>query len=743
MLDTTKITATQQSTLVFDKDGKEVSCLYSTENRIDIDISVLPDYVINAFLAAEDARFYSHQGFDLIRICGAALNDIKANAYVEGASTITQQLIKLSHLSNEKELTRKLDEAILAYQLENIYSKQEILELYLNYVYFGAGCYGIGAAARTYFGVSASELTLSQSALLAGVLKSPSRFAPHLRPDASVGRRGVILDLMASYEMITQAQANAAKSEPLVLADNVTNGQRGYYVDLALTQACEYLQIDMDELLTGGYRISTMMDSSLQSVCTEVFAVDAYFPVFNGQSAQGAIVIVDAKTGGVSALMGGRDSDTALAFDRAVNIRRQPGSAIKPVLVYAPALENGYTAATMLLDEQTIFDDYIPKNASGRYSGWVTMRTAVTKSLNIPAVTVFSDLGASKCKAFASQLGLTFHEHDTRLALSLGGFTYGVSPMQLAGAYSTFASGGIYREPYVISTITDSSGHILYQHQSEQTRVMKEGNAFILTSMLQSVVTDGTATRLSDLGIGLAAKTGTVGNSMGNRDIWLAAYNPEYAAVVWMGFDDDSDGRMLPADSGGGTYPAEMLHEVFSRIYSNRTAPSFIIPSDVVSVSLDSHTLKSDYVAVLASELTPLEQTSNEYFLRGTEPTEMSSYWAVPDPPTDFLAVKSESTVTISFTPLAPYIEYRLYREDSSGYTVLLGTFVGSLLKHSYVDDVWGLVGAYRYYVVPAHPELTIGDVQVVGNSTPKLAVWLFSDTFGADFTSVGQDDTP
>lgn len=728
MLDTTKITQTEQSTLVFDKYGNEVSCLYATQNRIDIDIETLPQHVVNAFIAAEDARFYSHKGFDIIRICGAALNDLKANAYVEGASTITQQLVKLSHLSSEKELKRKLDEAILAYQLEHIYSKNEILELYLNYVYFGKGCYGIEAAARTYFGVPATKLTLAQSALLAGVLKSPSSYAPHLRPEASVGRRGVILDLMVNYEMISQAQCDAAKQEPLILADGGTNKKRGYYVDLSLTQACKLLNIEMYELLVGGFRIETMMDNRLQSICEAAFTNDAYFPVSNGESAQGAMVIVDAQSGGVCALLGGRNNDNPLAFNRAVSIRRQPGSAIKPVLVYAPALESGYTAATMLLDEQTVFDDYTPKNASGRYSGWVTMREAVTRSLNIPAVTVFSELGANRCKDFATQVGLTFHEHDTRLALALGGFTYGVSPYQLAGAYASFANYGVYQAPYIISRITDINGTVLYEHTHTPKQVMKKGNAFLLTSMLQSVVSDGTAKRLNDLNMSLAAKTGTVGDSIGNRDIWLAAYNPEYAAVVWMGFDDSSKGQMLPVDSGGGTFPAEVLHEVFANIYQGRTAPTFTVPDDIVSVRLDSYSLNNSYQAVLANDLTPMESSYEEYFLVGTEPVEYTSYWAVPLPPTDLTAVKSGNTVNISFTPLAPFIEYRLYREDSSGYTVLLQTCKNSLLKQSYSDDVTGLVGNYRYYVVPAHPEMTIDDMQLVGEASNSVAIWLFPD---------------
>ncbi|MDO4565495.1 MAG: PBP1A family penicillin-binding protein [Clostridia bacterium] len=726
MLDVSKIVDTEQSTRVFDSDGNEISCLFATENRIDIEIQTLPEYIKNAFIAAEDARFYTHRGFDIIRIFGAALNDLKAQAYVEGASTITQQLIKLSHLSSEKELTRKLDEAILAYQLEKIYDKDEILELYLNYVYFGNGCYGIEAAARTYFGVQAKDLSLAQAALLAGVLKAPTRYAPHLRPDASIGRRGVILELMAEYGFISEAEAKTAQAEPLVLAENVKNNRRGYYIDLALTQACELLDIEMIELLTGGYRIETMMDSNIQSICEAAFANDQYFPEYNGESAQGAIVIVDSSTGGVCALLGGRDNDIALAYNRAVEIRRQPGSAIKPILVYAPALENGYTAATMLLDEQTDFGDYTPKNASGRYSGWVTMREAVTKSLNIPAVSVFSELSPAVCKSFASRLGISFHSLDTRLALALGGFTYGVSPYQLAGAYAAISSGGVYNEPYVIASISDSEGNELYRHQSNAVRVMQKGNAFILTSMLTSVVESGTAQSLSALNIQLAAKTGTVGDSTGNRDIWLASYNPDYAAVIWMGYDDSSGGRQLPADSGGGTYPAEVMKEIFTNIYIGRVAPVFSVPDDVISVRLDKHTLSHSYQAVLASDLTPTESSVYEYFLKGTEPVIETSYWAVPKPPEDLRLQKTNEGVSLTFTPQSPYFEYRLYREDSSGYAVLLQTFTNNVMPCTYTDDTSGMSGVYYYYVVPSHPELTIDGIPVVGEASQRVSVWLY-----------------
>ena len=588
MLDEEKLTYEKLSVQVLDGDDRLFSALGGGEERLLMDIDDLPDHVKNAFIAAEDARFYDHPGVDAVRILGAAWSDLKAGAFVEGASTITQQLIKLTHLDSRKELSRKVDEAILAVQLERIYGKDQILEMYLNTVYFGGGYYGLETAARGYFGVSAAELSLDEAALLAGVLKSPARFAPHLRPEASVWRRGVILHLMAQYGMISEEECDEAAARPLQLVKDEALERRGYYVDYALQESCRLLGISMDRLLTEGYTICTGMDRDAQVLCECLFADDQYFPQVN-------VCLIDAHTGYISALVGGRDEGVALGFNRAVRIRRQPGSVIKPILVYGPALEAGYTAADMLLDESATFGDYAPSDASRRYRGWVTMREAVTRSLNIPAVELFSELGIGRCKSFARQLGIPFDKNDTRLALALGGFTYGVSPQELCAAYAAFADGGVYRSPTLIRRIEDRDGHVVYESHPIARRVMSEGSAFILTSMLQSVVQNGTAKALRDLPMEVAAKTGTVGDETGNRDVWLAAYTAEHAAVIWMGFDENSNGKLLPPDSGGGGYPAALTKEVLTGLYAGKAAPVFTQPESVIRVRLDGYTMESQH----------------------------------------------------------------------------------------------------------------------------------------------------
>jgi Membrane carboxypeptidase (penicillin-binding protein) len=498
------------------------------------------------------------------------------------------------------------------------------------------------------------------------------------------------------------------------------------YIDLALTESCEILGCDLDTLLTGGYTIETAMDSEAQSIAENAFKNDAYFPMYGEESSEGALVLIDAKTGGVSAIVGGRDSSIALGFNRATRIRRQPGSAIKPILVYAPALEAGCTAASMLLDDATDFGDYTPRNASGRYAGWITMREAVKKSLNLPAVSLFRELGVQRCKTVAARFGISFDVRDDSLTLALGGFTYGVSPYRLCGAYAALAAGGVYTEPYVVTRITDRAGTELYRRVPERTRILSEGNAFILTSLLTSVVKEGTASLLSELPFSLAAKTGTVGDETGNRDIWLCCYNPDYAAVVWMGFDDAAGGRCLPRDSGGGTYPAMLLSEVFTALYPDGNAPSFTVPESVVSVTLDAATLKSEHVAVLANGLTPKDMTFSEYFVRGTEPTETTAYWQIPDPPTDFTAVLTDDVTVITFTPPSRYMQYRLYREDSSGFSILLATFENAIYPVRYSDPVGSLNGDYAYYIVPVHPSLLADGEPLCGRSSGKrwITVW-------------------
>lgn len=720
--DPANILGAQQSLILYDGENGEILRLHDKEDRVSIPLSDVPDLVQKAFISAEDARFYEHPGVDVIRIVGAAWADIKAGGYVQGASTISQQLIKLSHLTADKTISRKLEEAVLACQMETRYSKDEILEMYLNYVYFGGGYYGIEAAALGYFGVHAKDLSVAQGAMLAGILKSPSNYAPHLDFEASLARRDTVLSLMAEYGYLDDQGLADAKGETMVILHDGTASEEGrnYYVDAALQDAMEILQIDSETLLSGGYRIYTAMDSAIQNQCEAIFQQDDLFP----GDAQGAIMVQEAGTGLIRAMVGGRGAyDTAMAFNRATDIRRQPGSVIKPVIAYAPALEGyGYTAATMLLDEPTTFAEYSPRNFGNKYYGWVTLREAVTRSLNVPAVKVLSDIGVSAGKAFAQSCGIPFDPQDTSLTLALGGFTYGVSPLQIAGAYAAFASQGIYNTPTCIQRITDSTGKELYVYEPENRRVMSEQNAYILTSMLQSAIQEGTGHRLKDLDIPLAGKTGTVGEGEGNRDAWMACYSADYAAAVWIGYDTSQDGA-LPQDATGGKYPALILEQLFQGLYQDRAPKEFSMPSGVNAYKLDKRTLEMFHEPVLATALTPSSAIQTEVFVEGTQPTAQSSYWVVPSPPGEFrVYLGGDGKPQIAFTGRESFAQYQLYRQKGTESPQLIKTWDGKGAV-TYGDDS-ALPGCtYTYYILPVHQEMNVGGEQVKGPATKKVTV--------------------
>ena len=713
--DVYRITGCDRTSIIYDGQSDVVTRLHGVQDRTWVSISELQPSTVYAFISAEDARFFEHEGVDVIRIAGAIVADIKAGSYVQGASTISQQLIKLSHLTSEKTISRKAEEAALAYEMERQYSKEDILEMYLNYVYFGGGYYGIEAAAEGYFGVHASDLTLDQSAMLAGILKSPSGYAPHINYAASINRRNNILRLMRDYGYITDDEKKQASARRPTILHDKNEEYSGYYTDAVTKSAAALMRITVDELIRGGYSIYSAMDSDIQHYCEEMFKNGELFPA---EDSEAAIVVLEPSTGMVVAMVGGRSYTGGISFNRATDIRRQPGSVIKPVIAYAPAFEYlNYTAADMILDEETTFADYTPSNYGNKYYGWVTVREAVTKSLNVPAVKTLSAVGVYRAKDFAKRCGIEFDDKDDSLALALGGFTYGVSPLQIAGAYSCFASGGIYNTPTLIKKITDRNGLTVYEYRQDSRRVMSEANAYILTSMLKSVVTEGTGHRLNTLDIPIAGKTGTVGLANGNRDAWMAGYTPEYTAVVWQGYDSDRLG-LLPSSATGGTYPALMLYELFNHIYPDGRSGDFERPESVKQYSIDAKTLKKQHKAVLANAMTPQSSRVTEYFTEETAPEDVSGYWAVPGSAQNLLAVREEGGVMVSFDCPDDFGMYTLWRSEAGKAEKPLMTWNGREGHIEYIDAAVKPGKGYRYRVTVKHEELLIGDEPVEGLTT-------------------------
>lgn len=729
--DPSKIREMQQTLLIFDCKGQQTAALYNKQNRVYVPLSDIPLYVREAFIAAEDERFYEHNGVDIVRILGAFAEDIKHGNLGQGASTISQQLVKNTSLTGVKTMSRKLQEAVMALKLEQTYSKDEILEMYLNYIPFGRGAYGVEAAARAYFGKSVSELTLAQGALLAGIIKAPSHYAPHLHLDKSIERRNLVLALMQEQGYITEEQKKNAQTETVVVAQQ-PKFEYGYFTDMVLSEAQKILNIDSEELLSSGYRIYTTLDQEIQNQLETLYEDASNFPdPQDGELCQAALCILDSSTSEIRAVMGGRSYETRRGLNRALDMKRQPGSAIKPVLVYAPAMEKlGFTPTTMVLDEKGDFDGYVPKDFSDNYKGWVTVREALSESLNLPAVRTLKEVGIQQAKLYASSVGIPFEDKDTGLTLALGGFTQGVSPLTLCNSFTPFANGGYYSYPSCIVKIEDSSGNIVYSRPKTKTNVLSKETAFLMTSVLESAATNGTARRLKLDGVPIAAKTGTAGTESGNRDAWTIAYNPEYTMCCWVGFDNAAVTHYLPSNVTGGTYPAELIEKLFAYIYNGKKAPDFVKPNNIVQVKIDLQSLLNDGEPMIASAFTPKDQTTLEYFLKGNAPTEYSQYWSVPSPPDDFYVEQGEGGVpVISFTPLQKYITYRVMKIDKEeSVPQLLGEYTGDYRKITLTDESAEYGHTYMYYIVPVHPEIKMGGEQLAGPSSPVIEITLLPE---------------
>lgn len=675
------------STVLLDESGSEFARLYNTEDRIYCKIETLPEYTKNAFIAIEDARFYTHPGIDVIRIFGALIEDIKSASLSQGASTISQQLAKLSALNSSKTISRKLTEIMMAFKIEKYYEKDEILELYLNTVYFGNGAYGIGTAAIKYFGKNAGELSISESACLAAILKAPGNYAPHIAPENSIKRRNLVLLQMYNYGFITEAEYSSAKSEKLVLAKKAEDDYPfGYYTDYTLSEAKKLLCINYKELYSGGYTIETALDRSIQNEFERVSKDNSSFPknAADGTAVETAAVAIDSKTGAVKALIGGRKHEARLAFSRAYQMKRQPGSAIKPVLVFAPAIEYlGLNPTSLLLDAQMDFDGWTPREKS--YRGWMTLREVCSESRNIPTVSLLYDVGIDKAIEYAKKVGISFGKEDDSLRLALGGFSEGLSPLELASAYTSFANNGKYSKGFSILRITDKNGNIIYEKKPVFSSVLSKKSAFLINSMLKSTVKNGTADALYIESIPLSAKTGTssFGDTENNKDAWVVAYNPENIICCWMGFDRTDSEHCLKKGETGGSYPALFVKKVFEKIYAGKAAPDFSIPYGVYPVEIDLDFLYGQKRVVLADAES--QNKTTEYFTADKLPSESAVYYK-NEYPSDFSVNRSYwMQPLVSFTGQKGLV-YSLYREDSLGSKRLLTKLTGNGNKSDYMD---------------------------------------------------------
>ncbi len=714
------LTSLPEALSIYDSSDNLVTTKSGEQNRIFIDINQLQQHTVMAFVAAEDARFFSHNGIDIKRIFGALLSDIKAGYFKEGGSTISQQLIKNSHLSATKKISRKIQEVILALQLESRYSKEDILEMYLNYIYFGYGSYGIQVAANTYFNKNASELTISESAALAGLIKSPTNYSPYTNIDAFITRRNRVLDQMLEQQIITKEQHETAINEELNINKN-NNGSEsyGYFIDHILNEAASLTQKSIDEYLNGGYHIYTTLNTEISDYANQVINDSEVFP---SNDVECAVVIMDSKNGSVYSLIGGRKYTSRLGFNRATMAKRSPGSTIKPLLVYAPALQSeSITAATVLLDEKKSFGSYSPDNFNDKYYGNVTVRDSLIKSLNIPSVELLDKIGIDNCKSYLMKMGYEFDKADIGLPLALGGLTNGITPLELSSYYQTLANSGIQSTPNFIRKITDNNGNEVYNQSKQSTkdkRIYSTETTYIINDILREAA-QKYASPFRQVNSSICAKTGTASyKDIGNSDIWVCAYDSNYTIVVWMGHDKTDSQHHIPQSVTGSKYPSVIAASILKKIYSKQSpADTYAPPDNVISIPLDGDALKNGEV-YLATELTPAKVIKTEYFIKGTEPKDYSEYYSVPNE-CDINVDASTGIPIISITPNNNFTFYHLYR-ISQGEHKLLTTMAGEK-DHplSYCDtDAYGTV---KYYVIPEHRYITSLDGSALLGKASRL----------------------
>lgn len=568
------------TTTIETEDGEVIGELYH-EKRSATTLEDIPKHVQQAFVAIEDTRFYKHPGVDIKSIARAIYKDIIARSKVEGASTITQQLAKNLFLHNDKTWMRKTKEVMAAIYLEREFSKDEILELYLNKIYFGDGIYGIETASQYFFSKTVKDLTIAEGALLAGLAKAPNGYSPINHPEKSLTRRNLILKVMNQQGIISVEEQLEEQGKTLGLNINEQNYDTRFdsYIDLVMKEAADQYQISPKELKRGGYRIIVNIDKIAQQIAYEQFKEDTYFPG-NTDGAEGSFVMMDQVTGKVIAAIGGRNYQ--LGDINRVTVKRQPGSTMKPLAVYGPAMMEDYDVYSMIPDELKDYDGYIPQNIDDQYDGSVSIYDALSKSKNAPAVWLLNELGINYSKEYLKKLDMDIE--DEGLAIALGGLTEGLTPLNMIEGYRAFAHDGKTIEPYTIKQIYNKDNELIAQSKPIETEVFSPQVAWNMTEILSHAVDIG---KYHEGGYSkaLAGKTGSTGHLQVKsmyKDAWFVGYTPEYVTALWMGFDRSDDEHYL---TGGSPYPAGLTENILSEIDRYKDlASTFIKPANVEAV---------------------------------------------------------------------------------------------------------------------------------------------------------------
>lgn len=623
-----------EATIIYDINGKVIQRLFQ-ENRIPVDFDQIPELMKNAVIAVEDPDFYHHRGIQIRAILRAVWVNLLAWDFKQGGSTITQQYAKVSLLTHKKTISRKVKEWFYAINLERNLSKNEILERYLNYIYFGNGAHGVEAAAQRYFNKHIWELDLPQFALLAGIIRSPGYYCPFKNPQNALDRRAFVLQKMVENNYITAEEAAQAAKAPLGVESQGSRGRNApFFVDHIIQELTTKRNLLTEEdLYTQGYRIYTTLDLEMQAYAEEVIKdLPTGEPDKNNVTQpQIALVALDPTNGYIKAMIGGRDWQNT-QLNRATKAYRQPGSCMKPFVYTAAIDSHKFTPATVLIDEPVEYpngdkaEPWIPRNFSKTYQGPVRLRRALESSLNTIAVRLTDQLGVSTVFKTAQNMGLksllsTGELNDMALSpLALGGLTKGVTPLELTAAYTPLANKGIYSEPMAILKVTDSQGRVLLENIPERRVVIRESVAYVVTNMMKGVIENGTGLR-ARIGRPAAGKTGT---SDQDTNAWFVGYTPELIAGVWIGNDSQAIPLVVNGTKITSGYAAEIWGKFAKKVLANKPITDFPVPAGVsTNVEVCAET------GYLASAYCP--ETIREVFITGTEPVDPCPTHSAPD----------------------------------------------------------------------------------------------------------------
>ncbi len=611
VLDSSKLVGAGQNVTIYDDEGNELTNASLEIQKKSVSIDKLQPHTVNAFIASEDRNFYNHNGLNYKRMVKALFKNISSRSFKEGASTISQQLIKNTHLSSDKTIRRKLNEIKLTKKLEKKYSKNEILEMYLNTIYFGHSCYGLQNAAEFYFNKKAENLDLPESATIVGLLASPNNYSPFKNPEKSLSRRNLVLKSMHECGYIDGNEYEKAVNTPLNSERRNPNDRYSDYISAVFD---EIEEIDFDHyLLTDGCIIKTYLNADAQN-----FIEGLDYPCDN------AVIITDNLSGGVK------------AYKTTINgAKRQPGSTAKPIFVYAPAIEEKHLSPfTRILDEKINFNGYSPENYDKKYHGYVTVTDSIKNSYNVPAVKTLNALTVNACEKYLNAMDIRLDDDEKNLSLALGGMKYGLSIKELADKYSVFPRGGKFLPSRFIKEIVSKNGTVLYKNDFASSRVYSEGTCSLMNEILIETSKSGTAKKLKDFRFDVATKTGTCGNQEGNTDAYAVSYTSEHCFAVWLGDKDNSRNQIT-----GGTDCCKLMKSILENTYGKHTPTTLDTKSGTSTVNINKEEYLQNNKIVIADPVCPKLNVMPVKLLADNEPKQISNRFSSPTIPEPTISV--------------------------------------------------------------------------------------------------------